>query len=74
MNSHRRMDSDDTDRTRISTLSTDPEAGLELGDEEDPNLVDWYGPDDPANPKNWRPAKKAFVTAMICLITTSVYR
>lgn len=43
-NSHRRMNSDDTERTRISTLSPDPEAGLDLGDEEDPNLVDWYGP------------------------------
>ncbi|GHJ86220.1 hypothetical protein NliqN6_2622 [Naganishia liquefaciens] len=73
MNSHRRVDSDDTDRTRIVTPSANPEAGLDLGDEEDPNLVDWYGPDDPANPMNWRPAKKAFVTAMICLITTSVY-
>jgi hypothetical protein len=41
---NRRMNSNDSERTRISTQSFDPEAGLELGDEEDPNLVDWYGP------------------------------
>jgi hypothetical protein len=41
---NRRMNSNDSERTRISTQSSDPEGGLELGDEEDPNLVDWYGP------------------------------
>ncbi|KAJ9123137.1 hypothetical protein QFC22_001330 [Naganishia vaughanmartiniae] len=68
-----RTNSDDTERTRVTTSQEDPEEGLELGDEEDPDLVDWYGPDDPANPMNWSPGKKAWVTGMICLITTSVY-
>ena len=36
-------------------------------------LVDWYGPDDPANPQNWRMGRKAFFAFMICIYTTSVY-
>ncbi|KAJ9112575.1 hypothetical protein QFC19_000592 [Naganishia cerealis] len=73
-----RTNSNDSERTRVAPAQEDLEQedleeGLELGDEEDPNLVDWYGPDDPANPMNWSPRKKAWVTGMICLITTSVY-
>ncbi|KZT53725.1 MFS general substrate transporter [Calocera cornea HHB12733] len=37
------------------------------------SLVDWYGPDDPANPMNWSTGRKVFVTALICLLTFSVY-
>lgn len=29
------------------------------GDAQDPNLVTWDGPDDPENPFNWKPYKKA---------------
>ncbi|EPQ57270.1 MFS general substrate transporter [Gloeophyllum trabeum ATCC 11539] len=39
----------------------------------DPNLVTWYGPDDPENPRNWSSAKKAFVTSQLCLLTFSIY-
>ncbi|KAI4528103.1 MFS general substrate transporter [Schizophyllum commune Loenen D] len=39
----------------------------------DPNLVTWYGPDDPANPMNWSFAKKSFVTLQLCVLTFSVY-
>ncbi|KAG8164622.1 hypothetical protein KVR01_004897 [Diaporthe batatas] len=39
----------------------------------DPNIVDWYGPDDPENPQNWSNAKKFFVTFEICFLTFSVY-
>ncbi|KAJ5672509.1 Major facilitator superfamily domain general substrate transporter [Penicillium longicatenatum] len=35
----------------------------------DPNLVDWDGPDDPANPRNWSPA---FKMANIVLVSLSV--
>lgn len=39
----------------------------------DVHIVDWYGPDDPANPQNWSTPKKFFVTFEICLLTTGVY-
>ncbi|KZT19721.1 MFS general substrate transporter [Neolentinus lepideus HHB14362 ss-1] len=49
------------------STDTDTEKGW------DPNLVTWYGPDDPENPRNWSSAKKAFVTSQLCLLTFSVY-
>lgn len=33
----------------------------------DPNLVDWEGPDDPANPRNWSKARKMFIIALVSL-------
>lgn len=36
-------------------------------------IVDWYGPDDPANPQNWTQTKKAFVGLIIFLYTFIVY-
>lgn len=36
-------------------------------------LVDWYGPDDAQNPKNWSSAKKVWVVAVVCFITTTMY-
>ncbi|BFZ62943.1 hypothetical protein YB2330_004055 [Saitoella coloradoensis] len=35
----------------------------------DPNLVTFDGPDDPENPKNWRTAKKMYVTFYVVLLT-----
>lgn len=35
----------------------------------DPNVVDWDGPDDPANPMNWTSAKKVAAIAIVSLIT-----
>lgn len=35
----------------------------------DPNLVDWDGPDDPANPRNW---SKTFKMANVLLVSLSV--
>ncbi|TBU42457.1 MFS general substrate transporter [Dichomitus squalens] len=40
---------------------------------DDPNLVDWYGPDDPDNPRNWSTFKKCFVTFDLCFLTFSIY-
>jgi hypothetical protein len=37
--------------------------------EEDPNVVDWDGPDDPENPLNWSQAKKWVNIATISTIT-----
>ncbi|KAI9148199.1 Caffeine resistance protein [Paramyrothecium foliicola] len=36
-------------------------------------VVDWYGPDDPENPRNWSRVKRGFVTFQIVLLTFSVY-
>jgi len=41
--------------------------------EKDPNVVDWYSEDDPANPMNWSLFKKNCVTAQLCLLTFSIY-
>ncbi|ESK95480.1 benomyl methotrexate resistance protein [Moniliophthora roreri MCA 2997] len=39
----------------------------------DPFLVDWDGPEDPDNPRNWSPFKRGFVAFSIALLTFSVY-
>ncbi|KAK5988699.1 Efflux pump radE [Cladobotryum mycophilum] len=36
---------------------------------EDPNIVDWDGPDDPENPLNWPSRKKFAVVAIVSAIT-----
>ena len=45
----------------------------ELADEkkvvDDPNVVDWDGPNDPANPLNWPTAKKVAALSLISFIT-----
>ncbi|GJE98392.1 MFS general substrate transporter [Phanerochaete sordida] len=38
-----------------------------------PNIVDWYGPDDPESPANWSPLKKWFVSFQVCHITFAIY-
>jgi hypothetical protein len=35
----------------------------------DPNIVDWDGPDDPENPKNWATRKKVMAVGMASMIT-----
>ena len=37
--------------------------------ETDPNIVDWDGPDDPQNPKNWPDSKKWLNVAVLSLLT-----
>ncbi|KAJ4380443.1 GTPase-activating protein [Didymella sp. IMI 355093] len=39
----------------------------------DQHVIDWYGPDDPQNPRNWSRGKRFFVTFEICFLTFSVY-
>jgi multidrug resistance protein len=50
------------------TLSGD---ALTTGSEElqDLNIVDWDGPDDPANPQNWTPKKKWGIIAALAAVT-----
>jgi hypothetical protein len=33
----------------------------------DPNLVDWDGPNDPANPRNWSKKRKMLNTSLVSL-------
>ncbi|KGO77178.1 Major facilitator superfamily domain, general substrate transporter [Penicillium italicum] len=55
-----------------SDPAKDMEKGILAGNDasnEDPNLVDWDGPDDPANPRNW---SKSVKMANVLLISLSV--
>lgn len=51
-----------------SELSSDNEAPTK----EHRIIIDWLE-NDPENPQNWSSSKKAMVSALICLLTTSVY-
>lgn len=33
----------------------------------DPNIVDWDGPNDPANPRNWSKARKMLNVSLVSL-------
>ncbi|PBK69021.1 MFS general substrate transporter [Armillaria solidipes] len=63
--------------TRESTLAVDIDAEKQkqidaaLGS--DPYIVGWYGDNDQDNPRNWSPAKRAFVAFSISFLTFSVY-
>lgn len=35
-----------------------------------PNIVDWDGPNDPANPMNWSSGKKVAAIGVVSVITT----
>ncbi|KAF1964922.1 benomyl/methotrexate resistance protein [Bimuria novae-zelandiae CBS 107.79] len=50
-----------------SGVRIDPEKG------KDKNIVEWYGPNDPENPRNWSTPKKFFVTSEIVFLTFSIY-
>ncbi|KAM0756248.1 cycloheximide resistance protein [Meredithblackwellia eburnea MCA 4105] len=64
-------------------VSSDLEAGSKEGKAQatsaapepkpDHSIVGWYGDDDPDNPQNWSSLKKGITTAIICLLTFSVY-
>ncbi|CAA9958331.1 hypothetical protein P3342_003190 [Pyrenophora teres f. teres] len=69
--SRERHDSDTTavgeGINEASGVRVDPEKGKDL------HVIDWYGPDDPQNPRNWSRWKRYFVTFEICFLTFSVY-
>ncbi|KAF2622136.1 multidrug resistance protein-like protein [Macroventuria anomochaeta] len=50
-------------------------SGVKIDQEKgkDQHVIDWFGPDDPQNPRNWSRAKRFFVTFEICFLTFSVY-
>ncbi|KAJ4473819.1 major facilitator superfamily domain-containing protein [Lentinula aciculospora] len=62
--------SDSQERTLFGDNQSPPQT---LNEENDPNLVSWYGPDDPENPLNWSTPKKFFVTGALSFMTFSVY-
>lgn len=37
--------------------------------ENDPNIVNWDGPDDPANPQNWSMGKKTITVIIVSSVT-----
>jgi hypothetical protein len=43
--------------------------GIQESKMKDPNVVDWDGPDDPANPMNWSSRKKVAAIGIVSLIT-----
>ena len=56
-----------------STHSDDRTLGAEApareGEETDPTIVDWDGPDDPANPMNWPEGRKWGLIAVLAAVT-----
>ncbi len=63
---HRHHEVTETSRVweeEVRTIDNTPSAP------KDPNCVDWYGPDDPDNPRNWSLFKKCFVTFDLCFLT-----
>jgi hypothetical protein len=53
----------------VSSAPTSTADELDQETEEDPNIVDFDGPDDPQNPMNWRFAKKWGMVLLISAIT-----
>lgn len=78
-NSSRRGSHDrESDAGAKTDAQTDLEAGLKLEKRrstrtpKDPNLVDWNGPDDPENPKNWQLSRK-WAATLIGMSRKSAY-
>ncbi|KAL0564983.1 hypothetical protein V5O48_017050, partial [Marasmius crinis-equi] len=61
----------DVDARKLADVVSERLQEAEKGDDE--YLVDWDGPEDPDNPRNWSTLKKGFVSFCISLLTFSVY-
>ncbi|KZF20970.1 MFS general substrate transporter [Xylona heveae TC161] len=44
------------------------EDGKPVQQENDPNIIDWDGPDDPEKPMNWPKYRKAGIIATVCML------
>lgn len=63
--------SNETDsEIEASVDDTDLSKPIEL---KDPNVVDWDGPDDPANPLNWPASHKNIHVAIVSIFTLTAY-
>ena len=67
--------SEGSSSTHIETLRITNTIGQKIDQEKgrDVCIIEWFGNNDQENPMNWSSSKKVFVTAEICLLTTSVY-
>ncbi|KAI1293952.1 major facilitator superfamily domain-containing protein [Xylaria venustula] len=55
------------DSLRKDRGNGDAEKGGVLAAPKDPDIVDWDGPDDPANPRNWSKARKLTNVVLVAL-------
>ncbi|KAL8869865.1 MAG: hypothetical protein Q9174_003948 [Haloplaca sp. 1 TL-2023] len=66
---HTQSDTDGADVEKGERRSLSAVQEEEQEDANDPNLVDWDGPDDPEKPTNWQPGRKYGIVAIISFIT-----
>lgn len=64
-----RPNTDNKDRDIEDLEGSTTSVELEAPPPRDPNVVDWEGPDDPANPHNWSQGKKVMTVALVSSIT-----
>lgn len=62
----------DAEAGPAATESTD-KTSVEMKSEEDPNIVNWDGPDDPKNPRNWGQGFKLLNVLLIGLSILCTY-
>jgi len=66
--------SDDIEKNALKNGKEDiEEQDVVIEPQVDPNLVDWDGPDDPANPMNWTERKKWTTVTVVSCISWVVY-
>lgn len=53
------------DKDKNSDPSGDKEKDPDAAAVVDPNIVDWDGPDDPANPRNWSMSRKMLNISLV---------
>ena len=54
---------------QVSLDKPSPTPSPTLEGEADPNVITWDSPDDPANPRNWSPRRKWFITILFSVTT-----
>jgi len=65
---------EDIEKKSISVLENYPSnVSADEDQATDPNIVDWDGPNDPANPLNWTTTRKVAAIATVSLITFLSY-
>ncbi|KAI7438167.1 hypothetical protein KC336_g2991, partial [Hortaea werneckii] len=60
---------DESSSKPINPDDHDKQEEEEEGKEDDPNIVDWDGPNDPHNPRNWPTRAKIFNLLLVILLT-----
>ncbi|KAH6877322.1 major facilitator superfamily domain-containing protein [Thelonectria olida] len=74
VNAEERLDGASTIAPTVDAQNKDLETGstsvdLEESSPRDPNIVDWDGPNDPANPQNWSKKKKVITVSLVSSVT-----